>query len=182
MASQECALYGELVRHLRDKCVVKISEMDPDHDAAAARVWIDGVIREWLFTPNEETLGSAPREIIWRERDGKPNLVPPKHAHEPSPDECPTCDKVRKLGGEEHWRYDDGGAPLVAEYDPQGAEAAYGTDAASVARWKAAHPNWQQEMKDEAERLRREAKDEEADAEFNKLFGLDTDTDENNEN
>lgn len=130
MSEQECALYGDLVRHLRDQCVIKISELDSQHDAEAARAWTDRVIRDWLLTPNEDTLGSTPAEIIWRERKGEPNVVPPDHADDMFSCDCPICQSMKEmeLGGEWHWHYDSGGFPLLEEYDTEGADVFYAED------------------------------------------------------
>lgn len=135
MSFQECALYGELVRHLRDKCVERITELDAAHDAEAARAWADKIIRDWLLTPNQDTLGSSPAEIIWRERKGEPNIVPPEHEHEMFFDDCPACQAMKELelGGEWHWTYDSGGFPLLEEYDTEGADLFYGDDDMTMA-------------------------------------------------
>ncbi len=45
MCTQECALYGDLVRHLRDRCVERIAELDPIGGKDAAKAWADQVIR-----------------------------------------------------------------------------------------------------------------------------------------
>ena len=76
MCTQECALYGELVRHLRDRCVERIAELDPTGGQDAAKSWADQVIRDWFFTPQKDLHGDAPRDVIWREQKGEPNIVP----------------------------------------------------------------------------------------------------------
>jgi hypothetical protein len=88
------------------------------------------VIRNWLLTPNEDTLGSKPSAIIWRERKGEPNVVPPDHANDMFFCDCPVCQAMKEmeLGGEWHWHYDSGGFPLLEEYDTEGADAFYADD------------------------------------------------------
>lgn len=140
---QECAVYGELVRHLRDQCVVKISELDPNRDAAAARAWADQVIREWLLTPHEDMHGSSPSEIIWRERKGEPNVVPPDHADDMFFCDCPVCQTMKEmeLEGGWHWHYDEGGFPLLEEYDTVGANLYYAEEMKRMEEYKERNPS-----------------------------------------
>lgn len=130
MSFQECALYGDLVRHLRDRFADRLTELQPA-DPEVARSWVDAVIREWFFAPSSELCGDTPREVIWRERRGEPNVLSDDHQHEAFFDDCPVCQAMRELddGGEWHWHYDDGGSPLIAEYDPEGWEALWRDDA-----------------------------------------------------
>jgi len=131
MCNQECALYGELVRHLRDRCIERIAELDPTGGKDAAKAWADQVIRDWFFTPQKDLHGDAPRDVIWREQKGEPNIVPKEHEHEMFFDDCPICQAMKELDlGEWQWYYDDGGYPLIAEYDPEGWDARWAEDEA----------------------------------------------------
>lgn len=133
MSIQECALYGELVRHLRDRCAERIAELDPAGSTVAAKAGVDSVICDWFFAPQKDLYGDAPREVIWREQKDEPNIVPQDHAHEIFFDDCPICQGMKELDLEVewHWHYDDGGYPLIAEYDPEGWHARWaGEDAA----------------------------------------------------
>ena len=132
MCTQECALYDELVRHLRDRCIERIAELDPTGGKDAAQAWVNQVIRDWFFTPQKDLHGDAPRDVIWREQKGEPNIVPKEHAHEMFFDDCPICQAMKELDvGEWQWYYDDGGYPLIAEYDPEGWDARWAEDKAS---------------------------------------------------
>ena len=139
MCDQECALYGELVRHLRDHCVERIAELDPIGGEAAAKAWADKVICDWFFAPQDDLHGDAPRAVIWREQKGEPNIVPKDHEHELFFDDCPVCQAMQELDleGEWHWHYDDGGFPLIAEYDPEGWDARWAEDDAAFKKWQA---------------------------------------------
>lgn len=140
MCIQECALYGDLVRHLRDRCVEHIAELDPIGEKDAAKAWADQVIRDWFFTPQKDLYGDAPRDVIWREQKGEPNIVRKDHAHELFFDDCPVCQAMKELdlGGEWHWHYDDGGFPLIAEYDLEGWDARWAEDEATFKKWQSA--------------------------------------------
>ena len=132
MCNQECALYGELVRHLRDRCIERIAELDPTGGKDTAKAWADQVIRDWFFTPQKDLHGDTPRDVIWREQKGEPNIVPKEHEHEMFFDDCPICQAMKELDlGEWQWYYDDGGYPLIAEYDPEGWDARWAEDKAS---------------------------------------------------
>ena len=132
MCNQECALYGELVRHLRDRCIERIAELDPTGGKDAAQAWVNQVIRDWFFTPQKDLHGDTPRDVIWREQKGEPNIVPKEHEHEMFFDDCPICQAMKELDvGEWQWYYDDGGYPLVAEYDPEGWDARWAEDKAT---------------------------------------------------
>ena len=89
MSAQECALYGELVRHLRDRCIDRMAELDAAGGKDAAKAWADQVIRDWFFAPQADLHGDAPRDVIWREQKGEPNVVPTDHEHEMFFDDCP---------------------------------------------------------------------------------------------
>lgn len=53
--------------------------------------------------------------------EGAPNIVPKDHEHEFFFDDCPICQAMKERDwGEWYWHYDDGGFPLIAEYDREG--------------------------------------------------------------
>ncbi len=139
MCTEECALYGELVRHLRDRCIERIAELDSLGGKDAAKDWADKVIRDWFFAPQKDLHGDAPRDVIWREQKGEPNIVSKDHEHELFFDDCPVCQAMKELDleGEWHWHYDDGGYPLIAEYDPEGWDARWAEDAVAFKKWQA---------------------------------------------
>jgi len=134
MGDQEGALYGELVRHLRDRCAERIAELDSTGGKDAAMAWVNDVIRRWFFTPQEDLHGDTPRAVIWREQRGEPNIVSDDHKHEMFFDDCPICQSMKELDleGEWHWQYDDGGFPLIAEYDPEGWDERWKEDDANI--------------------------------------------------
>lgn len=158
MSDQECALYGDLVRHLRDQCIERITRLDPAKDAQAAEKWVNGGIRDWFFSKQQEDLhGNAPRDVIWRERKGEGNLVDDGYKDEMLFDDCPMCQEMKEIGREWHWHFDDGGYLLIAEYDPEGWDAFWKEDEAKLARQKdAAHE---------------QGNDLDEDQELRKLFG-----------
>ena len=143
MSDQECALYGELVRHLRDRCAEQITQLDSSHDSDAAKKWVDEIIRAWLFTPGEDMHGSTPRQMIWRERKGEPNVVYDSHKHDMFFDDCPVCQAMKEFESEAewHWYYDDGGFPLIAEYDPEGWDAYWKEEDGKITRSKESDEN-----------------------------------------
>ncbi len=73
MAYQECALYGNLVRYLWDRCAERLAELDPASEAETARAWLDDLIRDWFFTPQHDLYGDTRRDVIWREQKGEAN-------------------------------------------------------------------------------------------------------------
>lgn len=163
MAYQECALYGDLVRYLRDRCAERLIELDPASDAEAARAWLDNLIRDWFFTPRHDLHGDAPRDVIWREQKGEPNVVPPDRIDDLFFDDCPVCQAMRDEPGEWHWHYDDGGFPLIAEYDPEGWDE----------RWEAEHEAFERRRAERGESERWEAeefRDEEGNLRF--MYGF----------
>lgn len=132
MSIQECALYGELVLHLRDRAVELMAGHDGDVEAAQDQ--LDAIIRDWFFAPQDELYGCAPRELIWAERGEEPNPINPEYLDDFFCDDCPICqfEADRLHGalekGEDHgwsWHYDDGGFPLIARYDAEGWDACF---------------------------------------------------------
>ena len=63
MAYQECALYGDLVRYLRDHCAERLTELDPASDVEAARAWLVDLIHDWFFTPQHD-LHTVARKLM----------------------------------------------------------------------------------------------------------------------
>ena len=144
MSIQECALYGELVLHLRDRAADLLVEDGGDVEEARGR--LDAVIRDWFFTPRGDLHGCAPRDLIWAERKEKPNPVDPDRLVEFFDDDCPLCRamyqevKSAMEAGEEHgweWHYDDGGCPLISLYDPDGWDELWAEEHATFEQWKA---------------------------------------------
>src|SRR5712691_8881199 len=134
---QECALYGELVRHLRDCAAELLACADQQITTETATQQLDEVIRAWFFTPQQDLMGLAPRDVIWAEQTGRANPVPPDRVGEMFDDDCPICQAMRAdaerdmAEGHAHgwqWHYDDGGFPLIAEYDRQGWDARWASD------------------------------------------------------
>ena len=125
MSIAEAALYGDLVKYLRDRWAAQAAEFNAtafDEE----RPQIDELIRTWFFTPQRDLHGLTPRAIIRNEELGKPNVVPHDHLDELFDDDCPICEMMREEalsgeGGEWHL----GLAPdltLLDEYDPEGYE------------------------------------------------------------
>jgi hypothetical protein len=158
MSYQECALYGNLVRYLRDRCAERLAELDPASDAEAARAWLDDLIRGWFFTPQHDLHGDAPRDVIWREQKEEPNVVPPDRMYDLFFDDCPVCQATRDDPGEWHWHYDDGGFPLIVEYDPEGWDERWEAEHEAFERWRAEQgesERWEaEEFRDEEGNLR----------------------------
>ncbi len=141
MSYQEAALYGDLVLFLRDRAAELLAR---DGDIEAQRAKLDILIRDWFFTPQAALHGCAPRDLIWAEQKGEPNPIPTERLDEFFFDDCPLCQDMREeleadlaTGADPgfHWYYDDGGYPLIAQYDPEGWEALC---AAEEATWEAA--------------------------------------------
>jgi hypothetical protein len=134
MSIAEAALYGDLVKYLRDKWAEQAAEFNetPIKEEYAK---IDDLIRTWFFTSQDELHGLTPRQVIRNEEQGKPNAIPPDHRHELFDDDCPVCQMTRSdselgVGGEWHF----GLAPdmsLLDEYDPEGYDARWETKAQS---------------------------------------------------
>jgi hypothetical protein len=51
--------------------------------------------------------------------------------------DCPVCQAMRDEPGEWHWHYDDGGFPLIAEYDPEGWDERWEAEHEAFERWRA---------------------------------------------
>ncbi len=144
MCYQECALYGELVLWLRDQAAGLLAGEGGDVEAEQAR--LDGLIRDWFLTPQDELHGCAPRDLIWAEQRGEPNPIHPERIDEFFEDDCPVCqfehDNLQAAldAGEDpgfHWHYDDGGYPLIARYDPEGWDERWAEEEAKFEAWRA---------------------------------------------
>ncbi len=131
MSIQECALYGDLVLYLRDRAAELLARSNQT-DIAAEQARLDEIIRAWFFAPQADLHGLAPRDVIWAEQKGQPNLVPDDQLDDFFFDDCPLCQAMRQdaeaaiAEGHDHgwhWTYDDGGYPLIAQYDPDGFDA-----------------------------------------------------------
>jgi hypothetical protein len=129
MSVQEAALYGDLVLALRDYAAGQLAGLTTEHDLEATRVRLDDFIRTWFFTPQAELYGSAPREVIWREKLGEPNVIPREYAAEAFGDDCPICQEMRREIEEaeegvdhgHHWTYCPDSC-LLDIYDPEGSQ------------------------------------------------------------
>jgi len=138
MSAQECALYGDLVLWLRDRAAELLAEArgeDTTFDDEADR--LDGLIRDWFFAPQDELHGCAPRDIIWAEQMGKPNPIAKDRLDDFFFDDCPICQQMKEdveaaeTEGHDHgwqWFHDDGGFPLIAQYDPEGWDERWAED------------------------------------------------------
>lgn len=134
MTIAEAALYGDLVKYLRDKWAEQAAEFNESR-IENERALIDEMIRAWFFASQDELHGLTPRQVIRNEEQGKPNVIPPDHRHEMFDDDCPVCQAMRDdselgIGGEWHF----GIAPdlsLLDEYDPAGYEARWAEDDAA---------------------------------------------------
>jgi hypothetical protein len=130
LSIQEAALYGELVLYLRDHLAEMLAGEEGSFEETLEQ--LDGIIRGWFFTPQDELHGCAPRDLIWAEQKGVPNPIHPERLDEFFVDDCPICQaefeevKVAIKAGEAlgwHWYYDSGSNPLIARYDPEGWDA-----------------------------------------------------------
>lgn len=130
-AHQTAALYGELVLWLREQVAALLSEAKKGSSVAEEIAHLDDLIHEWFFAPQDDLHGLAPRDIIWAEDMGKPNPVPPGRLDDFF-DDCPICQQMKEdiesaeVEGHDHgwqWFHDDGGYPLIAQYDPEGWDA-----------------------------------------------------------
>lgn len=139
MPIQESALYGDLILYLRDYAANLLA--DGEDDLESAREELDRVIRGWFFTPQDRLHGCAPRELIWAEQKGEPNPICLEHLDDFFVDDCPICQaefedlQAALKAGEDpgwDWYYDDGGYPLIARYDPEGWDACWAEETATL--------------------------------------------------
>ena len=141
MSIAEAALYGDLVKYLRD-CWAEQAAQFNETTIDQERARIVEIIRAWFFAPQPNLHGLTPRDVIRNEELDRPNVVPHDHLDELFFDDCPICqmmheDVLSGEGGEWHF----GLAPdfsLLDGYDPEGYEA----------HWEEV----ERQMKDDAER------------------------------
>ena len=129
MSIAEAALYGDLVKYLRDICALKLADVKGT-DAAVERAALDEVIRGWFFAPQDELYGLAPQRVIRNEELGLANTIPSDRLGEVFDDGCPLCAAMLEEAGaglaedphhDHGWSF--GLAPdmsLLDEYDPEG--------------------------------------------------------------
>lgn len=131
MSIAEAALYGDLVKHLRDVCARQLAELKST-DVAAERAALDEIIRAWFFTPQDELYGYTPQRVIRNEELGIGNVIPGDRLGEIFEDDCPLCAAMRaeaEAGLAADPNHDHGWAfglapdfSLLDEYDPEGAD------------------------------------------------------------
>jgi hypothetical protein len=131
MSIAEAALYGDLVKHLRDVCAQQLAELK-GVSLEAEHAALDEVIRAWFFTPQDELCGFTPQRVIRNEELGLANTVPADRLGDMFEDDCPICAEMRTAAeaglaaDPEHdhgWSF--GLAPdssLLDEYDPEGSD------------------------------------------------------------
>lgn len=131
MSIAEAALYGDLVKHLRDVCAQQLAELK-GVSLAAERAALDEVIRAWFFTPQDELYGFTPQRVIRNEELGIANTIPGGRLGDMFEDDCPLCADMRAAAeadlaavpDHDHgWAF--GLAPdssLLDEYDPEGSD------------------------------------------------------------
>ncbi len=127
MSVHEAALYGELVRYLRDLCAGQLAELKGS-DIVAEQQLLDKAIRAWFFTPQEALYGYTPQRIIRNEELNIPNVIPENRLPDALGDDYPFDKELREMmaaQGEDNASWGFGLAPdasLLDEYDPEGAE------------------------------------------------------------
>lgn len=131
MSIAEAALYGELVKHLRDVCAQQLAQLK-GVSTEAERAALDEVIRAWFFTPQDELYGFTPQRVIRNEELGFANTIPGDRLDDVFEDDCPICAAMRSeaeaglTADPDHdhgWFF--GLAPdfsLLDEYDPEGSD------------------------------------------------------------
>ncbi|PKO21161.1 MAG: hypothetical protein CVU38_16245 [Chloroflexi bacterium HGW-Chloroflexi-1] len=147
MSIQEAALYGDLVLALRDYAAGQLADaapapsadLPPEAALDAARARMDDFIRTWFFTPQKKLYDSAPREVIWREQVGEPNVIPREYAAEAFDDDCPICQEMRReietaedgVDHGHHWTYCPDSC-LLDSYDPEGSDERWSEEVAQM--------------------------------------------------
>ena len=139
MSIAEAALYGDLVRYLRDQWAAEASQYN-ETSVQEEQERIDKLIKGWFFEPQKDLSGLTPRQIIRNEELDRPNVIPHDHLEDVFDDDCPLCqmmkdDALNGLGGEWHF----GLAPdhsLLDEYDPEGYDARWAEEDKKMAEWK----------------------------------------------
>jgi hypothetical protein len=132
MATQETALYSDLVLYLRDQATQMLVAAGAYASLEEAKQQLDVLIHDWLFTPQEDLYGSAPREIIWREQLNQGNPLPPEFVRQAMADSQSfsqtLMEKLNSSNSEEFgyqegwfWQYTPD-QTLIDIYDPEGSE------------------------------------------------------------
>jgi len=127
MCVGEAALYGDLVRHLRAVCAREAAERNfTTVEAEASR--LDGLIRDWFFTPQGVDLGGhTPRDYIRAEQlTGRGPVVPLARLPDWLREEYEEMQRFGVALGEADVHV--GYAPettLLDDFDPDGAKALY---------------------------------------------------------
>ena len=131
MSIAEAALYGDLVKHLRDVCAQQLAQLK-GISIESERAALDDVIRAWFFTPQNDLYGLTPQRMIRNEELGIANTIPGDRLGDMFEDDCPVCAAMRAeaeagmAAGPDHdhgWSF--GLAPdssLLDEYDPEGSD------------------------------------------------------------
>jgi hypothetical protein len=131
MSIAEAALYGDLVKHLRDICAQQMAQLK-GVSVESERAALDEAIRVWFFTPQEDLYGFTPQRVIRNEELGIANTIPGDRLGDLFEDDCPVCADMRAEAeaslaadpNHEHgWAF--GLAPdfsLLDEYDPEGSD------------------------------------------------------------
>lgn len=129
MSIAEAALYGDLVKHLRDVCAQQMVELK-GVSIESATATLDEVIRSWFFTPQDDLYGLTPQRVIRNEELDIGNVIPVDRLGEIFEDECPLCTAMQaeaEAGMAADSHHDHGWcfhlAPdfsLLDEYDPEG--------------------------------------------------------------
>jgi hypothetical protein len=139
MSIAEAALYGDLVRYLRDQWAGQASQFN-ETTVAEETARIDELIKEWFFAPQKELSGLTPRQIIRNEELDRPNVISHDHLEDVFDDDCPICQMMKDeaFGGDgNEWHF--GLAPdrsLLDDYDPEGYEARWTEEDKKLAEWK----------------------------------------------
>ena len=110
MSIAEAALYGDLVKHLRDVCAQQLAQLK-GISIESERAALDDVIRAWFFTPQDDLYGLTPQRMIRNEELGIANTIPGDRLGDMFEDDCPVCAAMRAEA--------EAG---MAEYDPEGSD------------------------------------------------------------
>lgn len=146
MCVGEAALYGDLVRHLRDAWVHDVCALTAGSPAVERRR-LDDVIRAWFFTPQDgELAGCTPRDYIRSEQlVGHGPMVPIQRL----PVELRQAAREQEVWGESI--AEDGSAlryapssTLLDDFDPDGAQELHDALLScpicdSIAAWETEH-------------------------------------------
>ncbi|MEW5848565.1 MAG: hypothetical protein AB2A00_07105 [Myxococcota bacterium] len=134
---QQLSLYGDLILWLRDFAARSLTQHAPATSEGEFRDRIDAEIRRWFAAPQEDLLGYAPRDIIWRELRDEKNPIPPDKVADMGVDDCPLCIAMRDDAHEhaESWSWTYCPEDHVMEqFDPEGSEAYWSEQLADPVR------------------------------------------------